>query len=170
MRYIDPERGRLLRAANWARLRKAFRESPHPVYRLRSPWLSPCTLGESHVVNGSLQTVMLVYGPWDTDEAHIRLTTWHDLPGQDFVPDVPADLAAAPPRPITVDIDGAPTPGTLAELPDAASWLLRVDQGPVHLLASGRGRVGETAFEPLTDLEPAIEARFHHLAKQHPHG
>lgn len=170
MRHSDPgERARLLQAAGYAQLRTVFRQSPHPVYRLRSPWLSPCALGESHVVNGALQAVTLIYGPWDTAEAHIRLTTWHDLPGQDFVPDAPADLAAAPPRSVTVDIDGTPTPGTLAELPDT-TWLLRVHQGPVHLLASGRGRVGESALTPLTDLEPAIEARIHHLAAQRPHG
>jgi hypothetical protein len=169
MRRSDPgERGRLLEAADYARLRQAFRERPHPVYRLRSPWLSPCALGELHTVSGALQAVTLIYGPWDIAEAHIRLTTWHDLPGQDFVPDAPADLAAAPPGPVDVDIDGAPTPGTLAELPEA-TWLLRADQGPVHLLASGRGRVGELAFTPLTDLEPPIEARIHHLAAQRPH-
>lgn len=139
------------------------------MYRLRTPWLSPCYLGEGHTVNGALQSVTLIYDSWDTDQPHIRVTTWRDLPGQDFVPDAPADLLAAPPAPITVTVDGDPTPGTLAQLP-AEAWLLRVAPGPLHVLASGRGPIGELAFEPLTDLEPIIDARRAYLASRRPKG
>ncbi|MEE4546132.1 hypothetical protein V2S66_29720 [Streptomyces sp. V4-01] len=157
------DRVRLLQEAADAQLRQSFRDTPYPVYELRSPWFSPCALGESHRVDGSLQAVTLIYGPWEPGLAHVRVTTWHDLPGQDFRPDVPAALVAAPTEPVAVAVGGTTAPAAFAALPDS-SWSLRVDQGPVHLLACGRGTIGDLAFERVTDLEPAVQARAHHLA------
>lgn len=161
------EQAGLLQEATYEELRLSFRESPDPVYRLRAPWLLPCQLGESHTVNGSLQAVTLIYGSWATDREHIRVTTWRDLPGQDFVPDAPGDLLAVPPERIAVDIEGKPTPGDIVRRPTTA-WLLRVGLGAVHLLASGRGPIGDLAFEPLTDLEPVVDARRTYLASRRP--
>jgi hypothetical protein len=103
----------------------------------------------------------------DVRRPHIRVSTWRDLPGQDFVPDLPADLLAGAAEDVTVDIAGNATSGILVRLP-ASSWLLRVDAAPLHLLARGRGPVGDLSFEPLTDLEAAIDARRAVLAAWHP--
>ncbi|WP_327287315.1 hypothetical protein [Streptomyces sp. NBC_01198] len=148
---------RILQEAAYARLKQSFATSQDPMYRLRTPWLSPCTLGESHTVDGALQALTLIYGPWDTEQPHVRVTTWRELPGQDFAPDAPAGLLAAA-RDVTVDIEGGATPGTLVRLSDE-TWLLRVDSGPLHLLASGRGPSGELSFERLTDLTAVVDAR-----------
>ncbi|MBM9503767.1 hypothetical protein [Actinacidiphila acididurans] len=163
------DRARALQEATYEALERSFRASPVPMYGLRTPWLSPSYLGESHTVNGILQSVTLIYGSWDTDQPHVRVTTWRDLPGQDFVPDAPADLLAAPPDPVTVTIDADPAPGTLAQLPTTA-WLLRTGHAPLHVLATGRGPIGELAFEPLTDLQPLINARRAYLASRRPKG
>ncbi|WP_225849050.1 hypothetical protein [Streptomyces sp. HPF1205] len=160
MRHVSAsrDRARALMEDGYAKLARAFAADPDPVYQLRAPWLAPCTLGESHTVNGSLQAVTLIHGPWTTGEPHIRVTTWRDLPGQDFVPDVPDDLPAAAPEDIGIDVDGSVIPATLVRGP-AGSWLLRADPGRVHLLASGRGPIGDLSFEPLTDLEAVVNAR-----------
>lgn len=159
MRHVSAsrDRARALMEDGYAKLARAFAADPYPVYQLRAPWLAPRTLGESHTVNGSLQAVTLIHGPWRTGEPHIRVTTWRDLPGQDFVPNVPDGLAAAP-EDIGIDVDGVVTPAGLVRGP-SGSWLLRADPGRVHLAASGRGPIGDLSFEPLTDLEAAVNAR-----------
>lgn len=147
---------------------RSFRASPDPMYQLRSPWLAPCALGEAHTVGGSLQTVTLIYGSWDPDQPHIRVTTWRDLPGQDFTPDTPAALLTASPDAVTVDIDGHPTPATLTRLPPE-TWLLRADPTPLHhLQASGHGPLGDLSFHPLTDLAPTLTTRPTSLPPHHP--
>lgn len=163
----SPEQGRLLQEAAYEELARVFAATADPLYRMRAPWLAPCTLAESHTVDGSLQSLTLAYGSWDTDQPHIRVTTWRDLPGQDFRPDAPADLLDAPAEDLTVGIDGNATAATLVRLPSTA-WLLRADPGPVHLLASGRGPTGELSFEPLSDIKPVIDARRSLLASLRP--
>lgn len=160
-------RGRALQEALYEDLLRAFAASPDPLYRMRAPWLGPCTLAECHIVNGSLQAVTLAYGPWDTGQPHVHVTTWRDLPGQDFRPDLPAELLAAPGEDVTIAIDGRPTAATLVR-PATSAWLLRADPGRVHLSASGRGPTGDLSFEPLTDLTPVIDARRRLLAARHP--
>jgi hypothetical protein len=157
-RTASPEQGRALQEATYESLERAFAASPDPVYRMRAPWLAPCTLAECHTVNGSLHSLTLAYGPWDTGRPHIRVTTWRDLPGQDFAPDAPAELLDAAGEDVTVEVGGALTAGSLVRLPTTA-WLLRADPGPVHLLACGRGPIGDLSFEPLADIVPVIEAR-----------
>ena len=153
------EQASLLREATYANLRRALRECPDPVYRLRAAWLAPCALGESHVVNGSLQSVTLIYGSWDTDQPHVRVTTWRDLPGEDFLPDTPAELlAAAASEPAAVDIAGDTAQASLVRLP-SSSWLLRVRGADLHLIASGHGLLGDLSFVPVADLEAEIDAR-----------
>jgi hypothetical protein len=163
------EHGRTLLAASYDRQKQAFRDCPDPVYRLRAPWIAPCALGELHTVNGALQAVTLIYGPWDTGQPHIRVTTWRDLPGQDFTPGVPAGLLAARPEQAVAGIEGSAAVGTLVRLPTTA-WLLRVDRAHLHLVACGRGLIGELSFVPLTDLEPVLAARRAHLETARPQG
>jgi hypothetical protein len=163
----DSGQARILQEAAYEELKQSFATSPGPMYCLRAPWLVPCTLGEGLTVDGVLQAVTLVYGSWDTGRAHVRVTTWQELPGQDFVPDAPADLLDATPQDVTVDVEGSATPGALARLP-VDTWLLRVDSGPLHVLACGRGPIGELSFERLTDLASVIDARRVLLASRHP--
>ncbi|SHM62946.1 hypothetical protein SAMN05216499_112219 [Actinacidiphila paucisporea] len=154
-------------------LERSFRESPDPVYRLRTPWLTPCTLAEHHTVDGNLQSLTLAYGTWDTDQPHIRVTTWRDLPGQDFSPDELAEPEepdaprSAATEQVTADIAGTPQPGTLRRHP-SGRWFLRADLGAHHLLASGRGPIGDLSFDPLTDLQEAVDARRAYLASRFP--
>lgn len=163
----SPEQGRALQEAVHEDLERAFAASPDPMYQMRAPWLAPRTLAEGHTVDGSLQSLTLAYGPWDTDQPHIHVTTWRDLPGQVFEPDAPADLLDAPGEDVTVGIDGNATAATLVRLASAA-WLLRADPGRVHLLASGRGPTGDLSFEPLADIKPVIDARRGLLASLRP--
>jgi hypothetical protein len=162
-----PEQGRALQEAVYADLERAFVASPDAVYQLRAPWLAPRTLAECHTVNRSLQSLTLAYGPWDTDQPHIHVTTWRDLPGQDFEPDVPVDLLDAPGEGVMVDIDGNATAATLVRRASTA-WLLRADLGRVHVLASGRGPTGDLSFEPLADITSVIDARRRLLASRRP--
>ncbi|UWE07609.1 hypothetical protein [Actinacidiphila bryophytorum] len=154
-----------LRDATYETLARSFRDSLEPVYQLRTAWFEPCTLAESHTVDGSLQSLTLAYGPWDTGQPHVRVTTWWDLLDQNIVDDIPAELAAVPLEDATVDIDGTPHPGALQRHP-AGAWALRVDLGSHHLLASGRGPTTPLSFTPLTDLTQPIEARRTYLASR----
>jgi hypothetical protein len=156
-----------LQRATYETLESSFGAGTAPVYRLRTPWLGPCTLAEHHTVDGSLQSLTLAYASWDTDQPHIRVTTWHDLPGQDFVPDSPAESDAESPEDVTVGIAGATSAGVMTRYPDAV-WSLQVDLGPAHLLATGRGPVGDLSFEPLTDLAQVVAARRAYLASRCP--
>jgi hypothetical protein len=167
---VTTDQVRALREANHERMQQAIRANPDPTYRLRAPWLSPCALAEAQVVDGSLQTVTLVYGSWETGRPHVRVTTWRELPGQDFVPDAPVGFLGAPSEQVTVDVEGKAHTGTLARLP-GGSWLLRVDTGGgPHLMAWGHGPAGELSFDALSDFEPAIEARRAYLASVLPEG
>jgi len=161
------ERGRALQEAVDDDLKRAFAACADPLYQMQAPWLAPCTLAECQTVNGSLQSLTLAYGSWDTDQPHIHVTTWRDLPGQDFEPDAPADLLDAPGESVTVGINGNATAATLVRLASTA-WVLRADPGRVHLLASGRGPTGDLSFEPLADIKPVIDARRRLLASLRP--
>jgi hypothetical protein len=166
-RGANKDQVRALLERSYEDLRTSFRSSGRPVYRLRRPWIEPCILAESHTVNGMLQSLTLAYGSWVTDEPHIKVTTWRDLPGQSYVPDHPADLDSTAPEDVHVDIDGTEIPGALHRHPSGV-WLLRVDLGSLHLLGSGRGPLGELSFEPLTDLAQVIAARRAYLASRFP--
>lgn len=161
------DRAPALRAALAEALEQSFRNCPEPVHQLRSPWLGPCTLAEHHTVDGALRSLTLAYGPWDTDQPHIRVTTWRDPAGAGAAAEDLPGFEAAEPEEVTVDIAGAATPGTLLRAAGGA-WLLRVDRDPLHLLASGRGPLGDLAFDPLTDLAPVVEARRAYLAARFP--
>ncbi|MBY8876118.1 hypothetical protein [Actinacidiphila acidipaludis] len=160
------ERARALLRATEETLRRSFRECPEPVYRLRTPWLGPCTLAEGHTVDDVLQALTLAYGSWDADQPHIKVTTWWDLPGQGFIPDLPAGLDSAQPEDVTADLAGAAVPGVLRRSADV--WLVRVDLGRLHVLASGRGPLGDLSFEPLTDLDEVLDARRAYMASRYP--
>ncbi len=161
----SPERGRALQEAGYRKLQRAFAACAEPVYRIRDPWLAPCTLAEGHTVDGSLQSLTLAYGSWDTGQPHLHITTWRDLPGQDFEPDAAAEFPDTPGEEITVGIDGRPAEARLLRSAGGA-WLLRADPGRVHLLAFGRGPMGDLAFERLVDITPVIDARRSFLASR----
>ncbi|WUH90104.1 hypothetical protein OG900_08280 [Streptomyces sp. NBC_00433] len=166
-RSDSQDRIRALRQAMYEDLERSFREKPEAVYRLRTPWLAPCTLAEHHTVDGSLRSLTLAYGPWDTDEPHIRVTTWRDLAGHDFFPDTPFAPGSAPTEQVTADIAGTPSPATLGRHA-SGMWLLRADLAAHHLLASGRGPIGDLSFEPLTDVGEVVTARRAYLAARFP--
>jgi hypothetical protein len=154
----SPGRGRALQEAGYRDLERAFAACAEPVYRIRDPWLAPCTLAECQTVDGTLQSLTLAYGSWDTRQPHLRVTTWRDLPGQDFEPYPPEGFPDAPGEAVTVAIDGHPAEARVLRAAGGA-WLLRADPGRVHLLASGRGPTGDLAFERLVDITPVIDAR-----------
>ncbi|MFI0937695.1 hypothetical protein [Streptomyces sp. NPDC021020] len=163
----NDDRVRALQNLSYENLRKSFRARVGPVYCLRTPWLEPCTLAEHHTFNGTLQSLTLAYGSWDTNQPHVKVTTWRDLLGQSYAPDVPSGLDSARPEDLNVDIENHENSGVLLRQPSGA-WLLRVDLGSFHLVSSGRGPVGDLSFDPLADLEQVIEARRAYLASRFP--
>jgi hypothetical protein len=141
---------------------QAFSEGRLVVYRLRSPRHTPCALAESHEVNGIWQSAMLIYGPWDTSQEHICVTTWRELPGQEFRPDTLPDVQTAPSQDLQVRIDDQPVLGTFHRGPE--TWQLQATVDEQKILVTGRGAIGNLALETVDDIVPLIDARRSHMA------
>ncbi|MDF2270802.1 hypothetical protein P2Q00_36040 [Streptomyces coacervatus] len=151
------DRARELEERLYQRTIQAFREGRLVIYSLRSAWQTPCALGEFHEVNGAWQSAMLVYGPWDTGQEHTRITTWRDLPGQEFHPDALPLTQASPPQDIQVRIDDRLTPATLRRDPETWELWTAIDEHKI--LLTGRGPLGDLTLAKLDDIVPVIAAR-----------
>jgi hypothetical protein len=157
------DRGRELEERLYQQLIQAFREGRMVAYRLRSPQQTPCALGESHQVNGVWQSITLIYGSWDTSREHARVTTWRELPGQTFHPDVSPDIRSASSQGTLIQIDGQPTPATLRR--GAELWQLRTAVTDLRILVTGRGPIGDLTLETLDNIVDPIAARQSHIDK-----
>ncbi|MDX3387406.1 hypothetical protein PV682_39080 [Streptomyces niveiscabiei] len=140
---------------------QAFHGDRPMIYRLRSPQQTPCTLGESHRVNGVWQSATLIHGPWDTSQEHARVTTWRELPGQAFHPDVQPDVQSVPSQDLEVRVDDLPALGTLHRGPETRR--VEVAVGEHKILVAGRGAIGNLALETVDDIVPLIDARRAHV-------
>ncbi|MFR0352726.1 hypothetical protein [Streptomyces sediminimaris] len=158
------DRARELREGLYRRALQAFGEGRLVVYGLRTPWQTPCALGEWHEVDGVWQSAMLVYGPWDTRRDHIRVTTWRELPGQDGRPETPADLATAPAQDVEARVSGHTVPAVLRRRDGV--WHLETAVADHRIQVSGRGAMGDTTLESVADITPLVEARRTALARR----
>ncbi|HEY8983254.1 MAG TPA: hypothetical protein VIU15_27205 [Streptomyces sp.] len=151
------DRARTLEEGLYRKLIQAFHDGRLVIYRLRSPQHTPCALAECHEVNGAWQSATLIHGPWDTSQEHTRVTTWHELPGQAFRPDVQPDVESAPPQNLEVRVDDLPVLGTLHRGPE--TWQLEVTVEDHKILVAGNGAIGNLALEVVDDVIPLIDAR-----------
>ncbi|MFE2425093.1 hypothetical protein [Streptomyces hokutonensis] len=161
----DPARD--LEEGLYGKMVQAFSEGRLILYQLSSPPHTPCALGECHEVNGSWQSATLIYGPWDTDREHVRVSTWRELPGQLFHPDTLPDIPTAPSHGLEVTIDGRPVLGELHRGPQTWQWQAAVEQHKI--LMSGRGAIEDLTLETVTDIAPFVDARRRHIAIRRPH-
>ena len=162
-RVESGDRAQELREGLNCRVIQAFAEGRLVLYRLRSPWRTPSALAECHEVNGVWQSAMIVHGSWKTAEDHVRVTTWRELPGQDFEPDVLPGLAAAPEEELQVGVDDRTVPALLRR--GFGVWQLRTAVGEHHVLVSGRGAPEDLTLETVDDIAPLVEERRAHLAR-----
>ncbi|MEU1267015.1 hypothetical protein [Streptomyces sp. NPDC005799] len=162
-RVESDDRAQDLQERLYRRMTEAFGEGRLVLHRLRSPWHTPSALAESHQVNGVWQSATIVHGSWKTGEDHIRVTTWRELPGQNFEPEVLPGLAAAPEEELRVGVDERTVPALLRR--GSGVWQLRTAVGEHQILVNGRGTPGDLTLETVDDIVPLIEERRARLAR-----
>lgn len=145
-------------------LRDGVAQGSIQVFALRDQTLE-CSLGGSGGVNGSWTSVLLVYGSWDDDDEHVRVTTRvqdSETPEMDFLWEHGLPQCV----PVSVHIAPADAPLAARLYQVGRRWCTSVTVEGLEVVVSGVGNPPLTVgLERLTDLGPAIEARLDRLRR-----
>jgi hypothetical protein len=150
------EKARALIAAIYEKLTQAFDDGLVPIFALQTPEYSPCYLAGTYTLSDVYYAVDLIYGSRDSAQEHIRVTTWRNVPGQDFEPESPLEVNSMTPEHQEIRVGDRVIPAAAYHHADA--WRLNLSIDDLHILISGRGLQGDLTLEPLRDIAPAVEA------------
>lgn len=157
------DQARILINGLYGKIHREFQAGRIPVYSLCNPQFSPCYLAGTHALNGTYYSIELVYGSRDFSQNYTRVTTWRDVPGQNFYPEAMSAMAPENHATQNIQVDGATVPSVLRR--DGSVWQADLSIGNVNVFIDGLGPEGDLSLETLADINPALEAGKAYLQK-----